>query len=157
MKKCIKCGIAIKSGLLCQTCAKYKRNGGVWHPLPPYGTVVYDEDGRPICHVCGMAMNKLIEHTKRKHGLDTQEYREKFGLMRKNARLTSPEYSEKMSDHANENNTWRQNFREIHEKKRPVGRRNPHWSPQEIELRREQQCEKGKKKRKRKEGEAKNT
>ena len=57
MKVCEKCGIPIKSGRLCQTCQRYKRNGGVWYPLPNYGEVAYNEDGKPICHVCGMAFD----------------------------------------------------------------------------------------------------
>lgn len=145
MKKCSKCGIPFRYGTLCQTCAKYMRNGGVWHPLPAFGTVSYDDQGRPICHVCGMAMDKLIEHTKRKHGLDSAAYREAFGLMRKSARLTSPEYADKMRDHAEDYQTWMGNFHDVHAGIVPRGHRNPHWSQQEIESRREQQSEKGRK------------
>ena len=124
---------------MCQTCYKYMKNGGIWHPLPAFGTVAYDEDGKPICHVCGMALDKLIEHTKRKHGLNSEEYREKFGLMRKNARLTSPKYSEKMRSHVDDCPTYQKNFKDVHEGKTPRGKRNPHWSQQEIESRREMQ------------------
>ncbi len=139
MKVCEKCGIPIKSGRLCQTCQRYKRNGGVWYPLPNYGEVAYNEDGKPICHVCGMALDKLIEHTKRKHGLDSAAYRQQFGLMRKQARLTSPEYATKMHCYVEDKPTWKENFADVHSGKIPNGRRNPHWSKQEIELRREQQ------------------
>lgn len=140
---CEKCGMIIPAGRLCQTCAKYKRNGGIWHPLPAFGTVAYDEDGKPICHVCGMAMDKLIEHTKRKHGLDTEAYRSKFGLMRKNARLTSPKYADKMRLYAQEYETHKINFADVQNGLAPRGRRNPKWSPQEIESRRKQQAAKG--------------
>lgn len=148
-KVCEKCGIKIRNGRLCQTCGKYKRLGGVWHPLPPYGEVVYDDDGKPICHVCGMALDKLIEHTKRKHGLDSAAYRAEFGLMRKNARLTSPKYSDKMKDHVEDKPTWKRNFEAIHTGAEPCGRRNPHWSQQEINSRHDQQVEKSHKRWKR--------
>ena len=144
MKVCEKCGLIIKNGRLCQTCQKYKRNGGVWHKLPAYGTVEYDDEGRPICHICGMALDKLIEHTKRKHGLDTNEYRKEFGLMRKNARLTSPKYAEKMRSYSEEYQTHEKNFECVHSGRVKNGKRNPKWSPQEIELRRTSQGEKGK-------------
>jgi len=142
-KVCEKCGLVIPSGRLCQTCAKYKRNGGIWHPLPAYGEVKYDEDGKPICHVCGMALDKLIEHTKRKHGLDTEAYRSKFGLMRKHARLTSPKYFDKMHAYAEKYETHKVNFADAQQGMIPRGRRNPKWSQQEIESRREQQAAKG--------------
>ncbi len=144
MKTCEKCGMEIECGRLCQTCRKYARKGGVWHELPKYGTVEYDEAGRPICHICGMAMDKLIEHTKIKHGLCSAEYREKFGLMRQDARLTSPKYNGKMSRHAKKKPTWRKNFRDVQEGRLPRGKRNGHWSPQEIEKRRPQQSRAGK-------------
>lgn len=142
MPVCEKCGISIARGTLCQTCRKYQRNGGVWHPLPPYGTVVYDDAGRPICHVCGMAYDKLIEHTKRKHGLDSEAYRAEFGLMRKVTRLTSPKYADKMREHCDVHKSHEKNFADVHAGIIPNGRRNPHWSPQEIERRRPGQVEK---------------
>lgn len=146
MKPCEKCGMLIPRGHLCQTCQKYKRNGGVWHPLPPYGEVHYDEEGRPICHICGMALDKLIEHTKRKHGLDAEAYREAFGLFRgrTTVRLTSPKYANKMRDYCEANQTHVKNFADVHEGRKPNGRRNPHWSPQEVERRRAEQSEKSK-------------
>ncbi len=142
MKVCEKCGLLIPRGRLCQTCQKYKRNGGVWHQLPAYGAVEYDDEGRPICHICGMALDKLIEHTKRKHGLNSEEYRAEFGLMRKNARLTSPKYADKMHEYSETYKTHEKNFEPVHSGRVPSGRRNPKWSPQEIESRRGQQSEK---------------
>lgn len=147
MTVCVKCGIPIKNGKLCQTCRKYQRNGGVWHPLPPYGAVVYDEAGRPICHVCGMALDKLIEHTKRKHGLNTETYRAEFGLMRKKARLTSPKYADKMRGYTEEYKTHKKNFYDVQHGIAPRGVRHGHQSQQEIEQRRPEQVEKGKKSR----------
>lgn len=144
MNTCEKCRIPIVRGRLCCACQAYKRKGGVWHPLPAFGTVEYDDEGRPICHVCGMAFDKLIEHTKRKHGLDTADYRAEFGLMRKMARLTSPKYADKMREHVEEHKTHEVNFlpAQTGEKR---GKRNGHWSPMEVESRRGQQAEKVKK------------
>ena len=90
---------------------------------------------------CGRVLtyDKLIEHIKRKHGLDSAAYRQQFGLMRKQARLTSPEYATKMHCYVEDKPTWKENFADVHSGKIPNGRRNPHWSKQEIELRREQQ------------------
>lgn len=142
--RCSKCGILITGGKLCQTCRKYQRNGGVWYIPPKYGTVAYDENGKPICHVCGMACNKLIEHTKRKHGLNSQDYRKQFGLM-DTTRLTSPEYSEKMRIHAEDNKSYKENFKSSWsgETRYVAGRKGQHWSKQELELRRPGQVEKG--------------
>lgn len=137
MKTCVKCGIQIKVGKLCQTCAKYQRNGGVWHPLPAYGTVAYDEQGRPICHICGMALDKLIEHTKRKHGLDSESYRKEFGLMQARATsLTSPKYSSKMRGYAEKYETWKPNFGPLQTGMIENGRRKNHsFSAQEAKAR----------------------
>lgn len=63
MKVCTKCGVKITSGKLCAPCRNYIKKGGVWHELPPYGEVRYDDEGRPICHVCGMAFDKNVPRT----------------------------------------------------------------------------------------------
>lgn len=148
MKKCEKCGVDISSGKLCCSCRNYIKRGGVWHTPPPHGVVEYDKQGRPICHVCGMAFDKLIEHTKRKHGLDTVAYRQMFGLMF-SARLTGPKYHEKMQKHAEENKTHLKNFETTHSgETRYTSGRKPGWSVQEIEARRRAQVENGSKSKK---------
>lgn len=141
MKTCEKCHILIRRGRLCCACRAYQRKGGIWHPLPPYGTVQYDDEGRPICHVCGMAFDKLIEHTKRKHGLGTVDYRAEFGLMRKNAHLTSPKYADKMHGYTEEYKTHKQNFAEVQKGIGRGKRKITRWSSQETELRRDAQRE----------------
>jgi hypothetical protein len=93
-----------------------------------------------------MAFDKLIEHTKRKHGLDTVEYRAEFGLMRKIARLTSPKYADKMREYTEEYKAHEKNFLPAQSGEKR-GKRNGHWSPMEVESRRGQQAEKGKKSR----------
>lgn len=151
-KVCRRCGIVYSGsgcGGLCQTCRKYERNGGVWHPLPGYGEVVYDAAGRAICHVCGMAMDKLIEHTRRKHGLDSADYRKKFGLMRKAkaARLTSPEYSAKMHGHNEDAPTWRANFADVHAGRVRGKRLVTKWTAQEAAVRHPSQVANARKRR----------
>ena len=136
MTSCVRCGLALPSGKLCRTCSNYIKRGGVWHVLPPHGVVAYDIEGRPICHICGMSFNKLIEHTKRKHGLDTVAYRNLFGLM-VSARLTGPEYHAKMQQHAVSTKTYIKNFETTHSgETRHITGRTPGWSVQETEARR---------------------
>lgn len=50
------------------------------HPLPPVGEIHYDDEGRPICHICGKAFNKLMTHVYYKHGMTALEYKKEFGL-----------------------------------------------------------------------------
>lgn len=144
MKKCEKCGVVIPYGKLCCSCRTYMRKGGVWHTPPKHGTVAYDIEGRPICHICGMAFEKLIEHTKRKHGLDTVAYRQQFGLMF-SARLTGPGYRKKMQKHAERHKTHKKNFETTYsgETRHTTGR-SPGWSTQEVEARHEAQVSNGK-------------
>jgi len=137
---CEKCGMVIPHGTLCQTCRKYKRNGGVWHPLPAHGHVEYDDEGRVICHVCGMALTKLIEHTKRKHGLTSEEYRKEFGLM-KGACLIAPAYANKMVAHAKRCRTFDRNFLPVQQGSARGKRGHGYkWSTQEVEVRRPAQA-----------------
>lgn len=149
MKICVKCGIEIPHGNLCQTCRKYQNNGGIWHELPQYGEVKYDEYGKPICHICGMAYDKLIEHTIRKHKLNSEEYRSKFGLM-KETRLTSPKYSNKMKEYTEQNKTHLENFKSTWagEKRYIDGRKPNSWSEQEKISRHSAQVANSKKRKK---------
>lgn len=52
------------------------------HPLPSIGEITFDEQGFPICHVCGRAYKKLLMHVYQKHDMSEKEYKEKFGLDR---------------------------------------------------------------------------
>ena len=47
---------------------------------PHYGEVIYDDKGKPTCHICGRSFNKLLNHVWQKHGLSAREYKIKFGL-----------------------------------------------------------------------------
>ena len=143
MKECTKCGVKITSGKLCASCKNYIKRGGVWHEIPPYGEVHYDDEGKPICHVCGMSFDKLIEHTRRKHGLDSLTYRQTFGLML-SARLTGPDYHEKMKYYAKDKKTYKENFTTTHsgEARHEAGR-SPGWSEQERKVRSKAQAKNG--------------
>ena len=44
-----------------------------------YGILDRDDDGRPICHECGRALEHLATHV-RVHGISAAEYRERHGL-----------------------------------------------------------------------------
>lgn len=86
MKYCQECGSNNKVSYsedfnqdLCPICLKMN----IEHPvntLPPVGEIRYDLDGRPICHICGRAYNKLMQHARLKHGLSALEYKKSFGL-----------------------------------------------------------------------------
>lgn len=149
MAQCVKCGMRIATGKLCGACRAYIRRGGAWHKPSPYGTVTYDDAGRPICHICGMAFDKLIEHTKRKHGLDSAAYRQAFGLML-TARLTGPMYHQKMKNYVETTQTYVKNFESTHSgERRYCGGRKPGWSAQEVGARHEAQVQNGKQSKKR--------
>lgn len=64
----------------CQNCWTYFRRGGRVHPLPPNGTIHYDENGDPICHICGRSYHKLMSHVWQVHGVHAHEYKKEFGL-----------------------------------------------------------------------------
>jgi hypothetical protein len=67
--------------------------------LPSYGTRVFAEDGRILCHVCGKAFHSLVVHVTQKHGFaSTDEYRREFGLARKG--LVSAAYRERLRTRA---------------------------------------------------------
>lgn len=145
MGKCKYCEV-ITSGNVCQTCRKYLKNGGEFHTPPEPGTVAVDSRGFYICHICGMAYMKLGEHVKLKHKMSINEYREKFGLMKKQ-QLTGKEYHKKMSeymlDQLNSNDQY--HYLHKHPELRCQGsRKNQKQSLQEIEQRRESQSQKSK-------------
>lgn len=87
MKQCELCGTTGKGifnrrklgKCLCQTCYKYEMEHPV-NPLPKKGEIEYDNEGRPICHICGRAFKKLASHAYYRHNINAYEYKEKFGL-----------------------------------------------------------------------------
>ena len=85
MKQCIECGStrqvyskAFGVPLCCNCTRTWKDHPQ--HDLPPAGEVVYDDMGRPICHICGRAFDKLLAHVKQRHGIDAATYKEIYGL-----------------------------------------------------------------------------
>lgn len=91
MRKCKICGVdefntrrIINSkklgGLFCDKCYQRESNNNKVYDLPNYGEVTYNEDGKPICHICGKAYNKILTHAWQVHKICAREYKEKFGL-----------------------------------------------------------------------------
>lgn len=64
---------------LCDCCFKTNLEHPV-NDLPLPGEIKYDNQGRPICHICGRAYNKLMQHARYKHHLSAIEYKKMFGL-----------------------------------------------------------------------------
>jgi hypothetical protein len=70
--------------------------------LPPPGRLVADVDGARVqCHLCGRFYPKLGMRVRKGHGMDSDEYREQFGLNRGTA-LASPAISKKLSERLGE-------------------------------------------------------
>ena len=83
---------------ICQACYQYERKGGVIHTPSPKGTIVFDENHNPICHICGQAHKKLGGHIYWHHQMTVKEYKEIYKL---NAidKLTCPSYRSVMRSH----------------------------------------------------------
>jgi hypothetical protein len=44
------------------------------------GKVHYDENGKPICSICGKSFDRLLTHVRQKHFMTEREYKEMNGL-----------------------------------------------------------------------------
>ena len=67
---------------------------GTW-VYAPYGAMQPVEAGRRVvCHACGEALSAISAQHARRHGLTLDEYRERFGLNRKQS-LAAPELAQK--------------------------------------------------------------
>ena len=44
------------------------------------GKLYFNEQGLPICHICGKAYNRLLTHVRQKHDMSAYGYKEHFGL-----------------------------------------------------------------------------
>lgn len=65
---------------LCMSCYQsYKRSDGIY-PLPPAGTIQYSPKGWPICHICGMAHRKVLQHAYYRHNIKAYDYKVRFNL-----------------------------------------------------------------------------
>lgn len=150
MKTCLYCGVKIPHGTLCQSCQKYIKEGGKFHPLPPKGQALQDERGYYICHICGMAYSKLGEHIRRKHHMTVEEYKAEFGLM-KSQQLTSAKYHGKMSEYIKDSLEYDERYLYLFQHPHLRGkqtRKGQKQSLQEIEQRRPEQREKALKRHK---------
>lgn len=83
--ECNECGEIIKGRVLrgmCETCyQRWNRDRKTkTYDLPEIGEVKYSPDGLVICHVCGKAYKKLMNHARQIHGLTEKEYKMEFGL-----------------------------------------------------------------------------
>ena len=45
-----------------------------------YGKVEYDEEGYPICEICGGSFKRVAAHARQKHDVSAREYKQMFGL-----------------------------------------------------------------------------
>lgn len=45
-----------------------------------YGVIEYDEDGKPICEICGKAFKRVLTHARQKHDITEKEYKKQFGF-----------------------------------------------------------------------------
>ena len=63
------------------------------YSLPPEGEIWYDKNGKVICHICGKSFSKLSSHTVQAHNINSNTYKEMFGL-KKTCKLTSKSLSE---------------------------------------------------------------
>jgi hypothetical protein len=59
-----------------------------------YGVIEYNEDGEPMCEICGKHFKRVIAHARQKHHLSEREYKLQFGLNVKKG-ICSKESSEK--------------------------------------------------------------
>jgi hypothetical protein len=45
-----------------------------------YGVIEYNEDGQPMCEICGKHFERVIAHARQKHHISEREYKLQFGL-----------------------------------------------------------------------------
>ena len=67
-------------GRICDRCYQRKRRKKIVYPLPAYGVIKYDPDGKPICHICGESYDKVLSHAYHTHGITAHDYKKEFGL-----------------------------------------------------------------------------
>lgn len=87
VKKCRVCGGSERRvlnspeyGLVCSRCYQRLRSNSIVYELPKYGEIAYSDDGKPICHVCGLAFDKVLSHVWQVHEMTENEYKKQFGL-----------------------------------------------------------------------------
>ena len=67
-----------------------------------YGIIEYNEDGQPMCEICGNYFNRVIAHARQKHHISEREYKLQFGLNLKKG-ICSKQSAEKSRERVFEN------------------------------------------------------
>jgi hypothetical protein len=67
-----------------------------------YGIIEYNEDGQPMCEICGGHFNRVIAHARQKHQVSEREYKLQFGFNLKKG-ICSKESSQKSRERVLEN------------------------------------------------------
>lgn len=67
-----------------------------------YGVIEYNEDGQPMCEICGKHFERVIVHARQKHQISEREYKLQFGFNLKKG-ICSKESSEKSRERVFEN------------------------------------------------------
>ena len=84
---------------LCQRCYQYnRRHPEGRYPLPSDGEIHIAPNGDIVCHECGEAHSKLIQHVYYAHHMSKKEYCDRHHLFY-NVQLTSHNYHKKMHDY----------------------------------------------------------
>ncbi|MCB0067039.1 MAG: MucR family transcriptional regulator [Caldilineaceae bacterium] len=65
--------------------------------LPPYGQMIYDDDGERVqCHVCG-AFYRALGHHVESHGMSAAQYRAEYDIARKQT-LNAPSITARLRE-----------------------------------------------------------
>lgn len=67
-----------------------------------YGIIEYNEDGQPMCEICGGHFNRVIAHARQKHHISEREYKLQFGFNLKKG-ICSKESSQKSRERVFDN------------------------------------------------------
>jgi hypothetical protein len=67
-----------------------------------YGVIEYNEDGQPMCEICGNHFERVIAHARQKHHISEREYKLQFGLNLKKG-ICSKQSAEKSRERVFEN------------------------------------------------------
>lgn len=67
-----------------------------------YGVIEYNEDGQPMCEICGKHFERVIAHARQKHHISEREYKLQFGFNLKKG-ICSKQSAEKSRERVFEN------------------------------------------------------
>lgn len=45
-----------------------------------YGVIEYNEEGKPMCEICGEYHDRVLSHVRQKHNMSAREYKIEFGF-----------------------------------------------------------------------------